>query len=96
MSRSSNAADVNGIPLFVPPQVLATVKHQIEKLAATRKEFPELITAAQHWLLARETLFMATGNNQICILTVTLRVHKIGNGSRSGDPKCLSPALLFF
>ncbi|KAG8014689.1 hypothetical protein GBF38_003290 [Nibea albiflora] len=40
-------------------QVLATVKHQIEQLAASRKDFPELITAAQHWLLARETSFMA-------------------------------------
>ncbi|TKS68388.1 Protein FAM160A1 [Collichthys lucidus] len=40
-------------------QVLATVKHQIEELAASRKDFPELITAAQHWLLARETSFMA-------------------------------------
>ncbi|XP_070774116.1 FHF complex subunit HOOK-interacting protein 1A [Enoplosus armatus] len=40
-------------------QVLATVKHQIEELAATKKDFPELITAAQHWLLARETSFMA-------------------------------------
>ncbi|XP_036962764.1 protein FAM160A1 [Acanthopagrus latus] len=39
-------------------QVLATVKHQIEELAASRKDFPELITAAQHWLLARETSFM--------------------------------------
>ncbi|KAK2817207.1 hypothetical protein Q5P01_025398 [Channa striata] len=44
-------------------QVLAIVKNQIEELAATRKDFPELITAAQHWLLARETSFMATGEN---------------------------------
>ncbi len=49
--------------LYVSLQVLATVKHQIEELAATRKDFPELITAAQHWLLARETSFMATGDN---------------------------------
>nr|XP_046271355.1 FHF complex subunit HOOK interacting protein 1A [Scatophagus argus]XP_046271365.1 FHF complex subunit HOOK interacting protein 1A [Scatophagus argus] len=40
-------------------QVLATVKIQIEAVAATRKDFPEMITAAQHWLLARETLSMA-------------------------------------
>ncbi|XP_041789699.1 protein FAM160A1 [Chelmon rostratus] len=40
-------------------QVLATVKNQIEEVAATRKDFPELITAAQHWLLARETSFKA-------------------------------------
>lgn len=40
-------------------QVLATVKNQIEELAASRRDFPELITAAQHWLMARETSFMA-------------------------------------
>ncbi|GLD52161.1 protein FAM160A1 [Lates japonicus] len=44
-------------------QVLATVKNQIEELAATRKDFPELITTAQHWLLARETSFMAADKN---------------------------------
>ncbi|XP_040002458.1 protein FAM160A1 isoform X2 [Xiphias gladius] len=44
-------------------QVLATVKNQIEELASTRKDFPELITAAQHWLLARETSFMAADSN---------------------------------
>uniref|UniRef100_A0A3Q1FMG6 FHF complex subunit HOOK interacting protein 1Aa n=1 Tax=Acanthochromis polyacanthus TaxID=80966 RepID=A0A3Q1FMG6_9TELE len=41
-------------------QVLAIVKNQIEEQAASRKDFPELITAAQHWLLARETTFMAS------------------------------------
>ncbi|XP_041838464.1 protein FAM160A1 isoform X2 [Melanotaenia boesemani] len=41
-------------------QVLATVKNQIEEQAASRKDFPELITAAQHWLLAREAAFMTT------------------------------------
>ncbi|XP_044045566.1 FHF complex subunit HOOK interacting protein 1A isoform X2 [Siniperca chuatsi] len=44
-------------------QVLAIVKHQIEELAATRKDFPELITAAQHWLLARETSSMSADKN---------------------------------
>uniref|UniRef100_A0A8D2ZQL4 FHF complex subunit HOOK interacting protein 1A n=1 Tax=Scophthalmus maximus TaxID=52904 RepID=A0A8D2ZQL4_SCOMX len=43
-------------------QVLATVKNQIEELAASRKDFPELITAAQHWMLARETLMAADAN----------------------------------
>ncbi|XP_035493453.2 FHF complex subunit HOOK interacting protein 1A [Scophthalmus maximus] len=43
-------------------QVLATVKNQIEELAASRKDFPELITAAQHWMLARETLMAADTN----------------------------------
>uniref|UniRef100_A0A671YTZ1 FHF complex subunit HOOK interacting protein 1A n=1 Tax=Sparus aurata TaxID=8175 RepID=A0A671YTZ1_SPAAU len=49
-------------------QVLATVKHQIEEQAASRKDFPELITAAQHWLLARETSFMAAGDNTPTVL----------------------------
>ncbi|KAM9857182.1 FHF complex subunit HOOK-interacting protein 1A [Aulostomus maculatus] len=42
-------------------QVLATVKNQIEELAATRKDFPELIITAQHWLLARETVLDKNG-----------------------------------
>lgn len=53
-------------------QVLATVKNQIEELAATRKDFPELITAAQHWLLAREASFGAADKNS-------------GGGSKHGD-----------
>ncbi|XP_051558434.1 FHF complex subunit HOOK interacting protein 1A-like [Myxocyprinus asiaticus] len=36
-------------------QVLASLKYQIEKLSATQKDFPELLTAAQHCLLARES-----------------------------------------
>ncbi|XP_068606730.1 FHF complex subunit HOOK-interacting protein 1A [Brachionichthys hirsutus] len=40
-------------------QVLATVKNQIEGLAVKRKGFPEMITAAQHWLLARDALLTA-------------------------------------
>lgn len=47
---------------LLPAQVLATVKNQIEEVAATRKDFPEMITAAQHWLLARDTLFTAAGD----------------------------------
>uniref|UniRef100_A0A3B5MD79 FHF complex subunit HOOK interacting protein 1Aa n=1 Tax=Xiphophorus couchianus TaxID=32473 RepID=A0A3B5MD79_9TELE len=42
-------------------QVLATVKNQIEELAACRKDFSELITVAQHWLLAREASFITAG-----------------------------------
>ncbi|XP_061685455.1 FHF complex subunit HOOK-interacting protein 1A [Syngnathoides biaculeatus] len=38
-------------------QVLATVKNQIEQLAASSQDFPELIVAAQHWLLTRDTLY---------------------------------------
>ncbi|KAM9769238.1 FHF complex subunit HOOK-interacting protein 1A [Menidia menidia] len=44
-------------------QVLATVKNQIEEQAASRKDFPELITAAQHWLLAREASFLTADKN---------------------------------
>ncbi|KAJ3614489.1 hypothetical protein NHX12_018061 [Muraenolepis orangiensis] len=36
-------------------QVLAAIKNQIEALTLKRKDFPVMITAAQHWLLARET-----------------------------------------
>ncbi|XP_056627545.1 FHF complex subunit HOOK-interacting protein 1A [Triplophysa dalaica] len=36
-------------------QVLASLKNQIEQLSATRKDFPELLTAAQQCLLARES-----------------------------------------
>lgn len=36
------------------------MKQQIEELSAARADFPELITAAQHWLLARETSFTGT------------------------------------
>ncbi|KAM9450026.1 FHF complex subunit HOOK-interacting protein 1A [Clarias gariepinus] len=36
-------------------QVLASVKNQIEQLAARQKDFPELLLAAQQCLLARET-----------------------------------------
>ncbi|KAA0722340.1 Protein FAM160A1 [Triplophysa tibetana] len=36
-------------------QVLASLKNQIEQMSATRKDFPELLTAAQHCMLARES-----------------------------------------
>ncbi|XP_051983243.1 FHF complex subunit HOOK interacting protein 1A-like [Xyrauchen texanus] len=36
-------------------QVLASLKNQIEELSATQKDFPDLLTAAQHCLLARES-----------------------------------------
>uniref|UniRef100_A0A8C1W546 Family with sequence similarity 160 member A1a n=1 Tax=Cyprinus carpio TaxID=7962 RepID=A0A8C1W546_CYPCA len=36
-------------------QVLASVKNQIEQCSANNKDFPELLTAAQHCLLARES-----------------------------------------
>ncbi|XP_072240982.1 FHF complex subunit HOOK-interacting protein 1A [Leuresthes tenuis] len=46
-------------------QVLATVKNQIEEHAARRKDFPELIIAAEHWLLAREASFIATDKSRV-------------------------------
>ncbi|KAM9819393.1 FHF complex subunit HOOK-interacting protein 1A [Syngnathus typhle] len=47
-------------------QVLATVKNQIEQLAASSKDFPEMIVAAQHWLLTRDTLYgEADKNNRV-------------------------------
>lgn len=64
-------------------QVLATVKNQIEELAATRKDFPELITAAQHWLLAREALFGAAGDNTptfrifVCVPAMVIHTYCI-------------------
>ncbi|KAK0153968.1 Protein FAM160A1 [Merluccius polli] len=36
-------------------QVLASIKNQIEDLTERKKDFQGMITAAQHWLLARET-----------------------------------------
>uniref|UniRef100_A0A8C2BU49 Family with sequence similarity 160 member A1a n=1 Tax=Cyprinus carpio TaxID=7962 RepID=A0A8C2BU49_CYPCA len=40
-------------------QVLASVKNQIEQWSANNKDFPELLTAAQHCLLARESSLRA-------------------------------------
>uniref|UniRef100_A0A8C1QFK9 Family with sequence similarity 160 member A1 n=1 Tax=Cyprinus carpio TaxID=7962 RepID=A0A8C1QFK9_CYPCA len=40
-------------------QVLASVKNQIEQWSANNKDFPELLTAAQHSLLARESSLRA-------------------------------------
>lgn len=56
-------------------QVLATVKNQIEELTVTRKDFSEMITTAQHWLLARESTFTATEKHRISVA-----------GSTQGDP----------
>ncbi|CAL9699971.1 unnamed protein product [Knipowitschia caucasica] len=43
-------------------QVLAIVKNQIEEQNASKKDFSEMITTAQHWLLARETTYRASEN----------------------------------
>ncbi|XP_061778992.2 FHF complex subunit HOOK-interacting protein 1A [Nerophis lumbriciformis] len=65
-------------------QVLATVKNQIEQLAASRKDFLETIVAAQHWLLARETLCGEAD-------TSVARVARILTSSPPAKPKSISP-----
>uniref|UniRef100_A0A8C7VFK6 FHF complex subunit HOOK interacting protein 1A n=1 Tax=Oncorhynchus mykiss TaxID=8022 RepID=A0A8C7VFK6_ONCMY len=44
-------------------QVLASLKNQIEQQASTKKDFPELITSAQHCLLARESSLKGQDTN---------------------------------
>ncbi|XP_026158376.1 protein FAM160A1 [Mastacembelus armatus] len=70
-------------------QVLATVKNQIEELAATRKDFPELIIAAQHWLLARETPFMTADKNSGSG-SIHSDVRRILKSSPPPKPKAIS------
>ncbi|XP_023262076.1 protein FAM160A1 [Seriola lalandi dorsalis] len=70
-------------------QVLATVKNQIEELAATRKDFPEMITTAQHWLLARETSFMAADKNSSSASTHSEAGRMLKN-SPPPKPKAIS------
>lgn len=68
-------------------QVLATVKQQIEHLAASRADFPEMITAAQHWLLARETTFIAADKSRLAALGETGRILQ---SSPPPKPKAIS------
>ncbi|XP_034544617.1 protein FAM160A1 [Notolabrus celidotus] len=70
-------------------QVLATVKYQIEDMAATRKDFPESITAAQHWLLARENLIMEA-DESISRHSNSGEVGKILKNSPPPIPKAIS------
>ncbi|XP_054635093.1 FHF complex subunit HOOK interacting protein 1A isoform X2 [Dunckerocampus dactyliophorus] len=65
-------------------QVLATVKNQIEQLAASRKDFPEMIVAAQHWLLARETLYGEADKRSV-------RGARFLQSSPPAKPKSISP-----
>ncbi|KAK7929470.1 hypothetical protein WMY93_005865 [Mugilogobius chulae] len=60
-------------------QVLAIVKNQIEQQTVTKKDFTEMITTAQHWLLARENTFRAT--------------EKSRNGGSSSTPGEPAPLL---
>ncbi|XP_061574556.1 FHF complex subunit HOOK-interacting protein 1A [Cololabis saira] len=63
-------------------QVLATVKNQIEELAARRKDFPERITAAQHWLLAREASSTTADKN----ISTGSKHHEGGRILQSSPP----------
>uniref|UniRef100_A0A8C8FBK7 FHF complex subunit HOOK-interacting protein C-terminal domain-containing protein n=1 Tax=Oncorhynchus tshawytscha TaxID=74940 RepID=A0A8C8FBK7_ONCTS len=60
-------------------QVLASLKNQIEQQASTKKDFPELITSAQHCLLARESSLKGQD-------------HKTSNNSPPPQPKTISLA----
>lgn len=51
-------------------QVLASVKNQIEQLAARQKDFPEQLLAAQQCLLARESSLIVQGS------ALSLSLHK--------------------
>uniref|UniRef100_A0A3Q0S6D1 FHF complex subunit HOOK interacting protein 1A n=1 Tax=Amphilophus citrinellus TaxID=61819 RepID=A0A3Q0S6D1_AMPCI len=83
-------------------QVLATVKNQIEELAASTRDFPELITAAQHWLMARETSFMAAGDNThpqlfLCQSFLFLILGNIFDGNQRVTKKdCILFTVLLF
>ncbi|XP_034390933.1 protein FAM160A1 [Cyclopterus lumpus] len=68
-------------------QVLATVKNQIEEQSATRTDFPELITAAQHWLLARETSLTAADDSRSSAHGEAARMRK---SSPPPKPKAIS------
>lgn len=70
-------------------QVLATVKRQIEELAATRNDFPESITAAQHWLLAREASFM-TADKSSSVISTYGDTGRILKSSPPPKPKAIS------
>lgn len=63
---------------FVWWQVLASVKNQIEQVAARQKDFPELLLAAQQCLLARESSLPVQGSS----LYLSVQVPE---GSRTSD-----------
>ncbi|KAM8843478.1 FHF complex subunit HOOK-interacting protein 1A isoform 1-T1 [Synchiropus picturatus] len=67
-------------------QVLATIKNQIEALVGSRKDFPQQIVAAQHWLLARETS-LAAGDTD---LAASSKAGKLLSSSPSPKPRAIS------
>lgn len=54
-------------------QVLASVKKQIEEVAARQKDFPELLLAAQQCLLARESSLPVQGSSLPLFTLVNLQ-----------------------
>ncbi|KAM6972382.1 FHF complex subunit HOOK-interacting protein 1A [Aplochiton taeniatus] len=73
-------------------QVLASLKNQIEQQASTRKDFPELITAAQHCLLARESSLDGHKKDGGHGGSTNENGGKILKSSPPPQPKSISPA----
>ncbi|KAM9792465.1 FHF complex subunit HOOK-interacting protein 1A [Neosynchiropus ocellatus] len=71
-------------------QVLATIKNQIEALVSSRKDFPQQIVAAQHWLLARETSFGAGDSDPAARGAASGKAGKLLSSSPSPKPKAIS------
>ncbi|XP_038837528.1 protein FAM160A1-like [Salvelinus namaycush] len=71
-------------------QVLDSLKNQIEQQASTKKDFPELITSAQHCLLARESSLKGQDiNNRECS---PLEAGRMMKSSPPPQPKTISLA----
>ncbi|XP_071244591.1 FHF complex subunit HOOK-interacting protein 1A-like [Salvelinus alpinus] len=71
-------------------QVLASLKNQIEQQASTKKNFPELITSAQHCLLARESSLKGQDtNSRECS---PLEAGRMMKSSPAPQPKTISLA----
>ncbi|XP_056135738.1 LOW QUALITY PROTEIN: FHF complex subunit HOOK-interacting protein 1A, partial [Lampris incognitus] len=74
-------------------QVLASLKNEIDDLAVTRRDFPEMITAAQHWLLAREASFGAEDKHgSDPRASISAEGGRILRSSPPAQPKTISPA----
>uniref|UniRef100_A0A8C7F3N5 FHF complex subunit HOOK interacting protein 1A n=1 Tax=Oncorhynchus kisutch TaxID=8019 RepID=A0A8C7F3N5_ONCKI len=74
-------------------QVLASLKNQIEQQASTKKDFPKLITSAQHCLLARESSLKGqdtnSGDSRECS---PLEAGRMMKSSPPPQPKTISLA----
>uniref|UniRef100_A0A673X7F1 FHF complex subunit HOOK interacting protein 1A n=1 Tax=Salmo trutta TaxID=8032 RepID=A0A673X7F1_SALTR len=69
-------------------QVLASLKNQIEQQASTKKDFPELITSAQHCLLARESSLKGQDSRECS----PLEAGRMMKSSPPPQPKTISLA----